>query len=233
MAKRRRDAGHGSPVAHGTRLGARRRRTGTCPISLEPLRSSKHVFVHDGASFDAAHLHAYLVANPDARNPLTRAEFTDAHVAALNAAVPDGVSIPTGTQRIADALRVRERDAMIEFLGDEARTLVVEILLLADEVNDFGTEDIDLAVTALRQVRRDVEQLSDGEAAWREICVALGKDYRGHAVARMTLDLAMWGDDEDEDDYVDDEYGNEFAVAVTTPPYAEISPAVAANTALN
>ncbi|KAG5186462.1 hypothetical protein JKP88DRAFT_241070 [Tribonema minus] len=185
--------------------------TDTCPIGLEAITTR---FVHDKIAFEAKEMFKYIRQNPNARNPVTRAEIKDEDVTALNQVVESARPLPIGRARLLASEEQVERDEMIAYLRDEVVAVVTETLELwhsplISDINFYTS--LGSCVANLMNMRRDMI-VAGGLEEWTFIIGTLRKDYTC-SLARELFDFL-------------DKTINDMGRSV--PPYSERSPLVMA-----
>lgn len=146
-----------------------------CPLTMESIHKLSSAFKHHNIVLDAKALHDYLVATPDATNPLNRQPFTDDERNVLNAMFPNEPAILVGKDADDASKDMRERESALTFLEDEAKTALRDFQTSWMRPVRSGSRIIfcmnlfHATTASLLSIKADVLSMRDGDSEWDKI----------------------------------------------------------------
>lgn len=140
-----------------------------CPISMERFidNVAEPVFDHHGVRFNAMSLHEYLIAAPNAGNPVNRIPFSTAEIKSLNRLFPTRAKVLSGLMAEEAKRENDNRCRNISFLDEEARECIDRLSRAwwtLDVVYFYNA--LDTATAGLKEIRNDIISLEDGKNSW-------------------------------------------------------------------
>lgn len=192
-----------------------------CPISLETFDANTIIFVHDNTRYNAIELQHYLILNPNAKDPITRRNFTISEIKYLNALCNNGKMALFGEEAVAEQKTQQEEKNSLYYLEGELKTLLSKFHVLMTDVGmRYYRDDLrDLNIN-LQEVIYDVRQYDNAFDDMLPVLIQFVKELRffNGDVNKDIINILKHGSVQENETSSDSESGSDMDISDNEEP---------------